>query len=220
MSDGSDLGSDTPTQAPTGTSVGGGKATGGIDWPAPASPPSDTSGDAGTGDDGTGASIEVATLPDLGGGSSSLVSDVFGLGRQDSGDASLHVDLTGNDGVNVSLDGNDGLVANLNGDTSQGGLRIDVDGATGDGGLIGFGDANLIGVGEGDSVAGLIGDTGSLIDIDFDQSDGQTAAILDVVASGDSDTQAALLGSEVVSDGSADILGSTGLLDGALDIAL
>lgn len=54
-----------------------------------------------------------------------------------------------------------------------------------------------------------------MIDIEFGQGDGHTAAILDVVLGGDDVANISLLGSDIL--GSGGILGSCGLLDGILD---
>ena len=151
------------------------------------SPPSDTPGDNDTGGQP--------------GGSSSLVSNLIetGLGGGDGSGLNLEVGFSGNDNAGF----------NLSADHSQDGLNIDVDGGASDGGLVGVrGLADL---------GGLVGDSGSLIDIDFDQDDGQTAAILDVVGSSDGDAQAAVLGSDITAGSGFDILGSPGLLDGILE---
>ena len=65
----------------------------------------------------------------------------------------------------------------------------------------------------------LFGGPGTLIDVEFGQGDGHTAAILDVVL-GDDDgltVNANVLGGSDILGGGGEILGSCGLLDGVLD---
>lgn len=72
----------------------------------------------------------------------------------------------------------------------------------------------LIDIGGILDLGGLIGSPGSLIDVEFGQGDGHTAAILDVVL-GDGPS-VSLLGSDILGGG-GDVLGSCGLLDGLFD---
>jgi hypothetical protein len=206
MSDGSDLGGDTPTQTDSGstTSFKGAEAAGGTDKATPASPPSDSPGDH-----DAGGSMDIGGLGGLLGGSDSSVSNPIGIGPG-KGDAFLDVGVGGKGGLNVNLDGNEHAGVNLNADLSGHGLKIGIDGGD-------KGDGALIGVGRLADLAGLVGDHGSLIDVDFGQDDGHTAALLDVIASGDADAHAAVLGSDIIASGGLDILGSSGLLDGVLD---
>lgn len=199
MSDGSDLGSDYTAPAPTGSQSTFAASDPGVgnDGSASAAPPKDTSsgGDAGW-------SIAKSNSPM----SSVRDSDTNGDAR-----AGLNIDVTGNDGLKFGLDGGHGLVANVSAEQDQGGLPIDIEGKISSGTLIGF-------EGLGD-IGNLVSRTGTLIDVGFDQGDGQTAAILDVVVNSDADAHAIVLGSDTVADGSADILSSCGLLDGVLDVA-
>ena len=118
--------------------------------------------------------------------------------------------FNGNDGLTVTADGNKQVGLNLSADHSRDGLNIDANGGANDGALVGV--AGLA------DLAGLVGDSGSLIDIDVEQDDGQTAAILDVAGSSNGDAQAAVLGSDITAGSGFDIPASSGLLDGSLDM--
>ncbi len=80
---------------------------------------------------------------------------------------------------------------------------------------------DILGAGDILGTCGLIGGTGSLVDVDFGQSDGHTAAVLDVVLGGDDTAGVSLLGSEILGGegilGGGDSIGTCGMLDGLLD---
>lgn len=119
----------------------------------------------------------------------------------------IEIDLGGKSFVDVTAGGEGGL--NLGADANVGsGLTLD---------LGGKGDAltGLVGVGGLDHLGTLVGDQGSLIDLDFGQGDGHTAALLDVVVGGEDIAKASLLGSEIL--GGGDGIGACGLLDGLFD---
>ena len=119
----------------------------------------------------------------------------------------IEIGLGGKSFIDATVGGEGGL--NLGADANVGsGLTLD---------LGGKGDAlsGLVGVGGLDHLGTLVGDKGSLIDLDFGQGDGHTAALLDVVVGGEDIANASLLGAEIL--GGGDGIGACGLLDGLLD---
>jgi hypothetical protein len=217
MSNGSDTGSDTPTQSNDRSTTSfkpTSEAGSGINKPTATSPPNDTPGDSSpsndaSGNNGTGGSgSENTDNGGQSGGPNSVASQLIEtvLGGSDGSGTTLNAAAGSNDGLNVGVDGNNLGGLEINADQSQDGLNIIVDGEASDGSLVGL--AGLEDLGR------LAGGTESLIDVDFDQDDGQTAAILDVAGSSDGNAQAAVLGSDITAGSSFDIPDSSGLIDG------